>query len=294
MSKKSKFIIFILASLVIASVLSLLLYGNGIPVLNPQGEIADKQRSLIIFASLLSLIVVIPVFTMTFYIVYKYRENNKSSKKYRPEWDTNKLTESLWWGVPIILITILSVVTWRSTHELAPARAINSDAKTITIQAVALQWKWLFIYPEQKVATVNYVQFPEDTPIKFQLTSDAPMNSFWIPSLGSQMYAMSGMSTELNLMADNIGDYNGSSANISGKGFAGMKFIARASSQKEFDQWIQAVKLSTKTLGMDEYDKLAQPSENNPPAYYSTFENNLYYKIMDKSGGMRGPTGGGH
>lgn len=281
MSKKSKFIIFILSALVIASLLSLLFGGTDIPVLNPKGEIADKERSLIIFASLLSLIVVIPVYLMTFIIVYKYRVGKRTAK-YRPNWDSNKFIEGVWWAVPIILITILSVVTWRTTHQLEPSKPLAANAKPLNIQVVALQWKWLFIYPEQNIATVNYVQVPVGTPVKFQLTADAPMNSLWIPSLGSQMYAMSGMSTELNLIANEAGDYQGSSANISGRGFAGMKFTAHAGSQQEFDQWVEAAKISPRNLTWEEYEKLAEPSENNPPAYYQLKDKDLYDKVVGK------------
>lgn len=283
MSKKSKFIIFILSSLII-SMLSMLLFADvDIPVLNPKGEIADKQLNLLIFGSLLSLFVVIPVFTMAFFITWKYREGNtKTKRKYSPDWDSNKLIESIWWGVPIILITILSVVTWKSTHELDPFKQIQADNEPLTIQVVALDWKWLFIYPEQDIATVNYIQFPVDTPISFQITADAPMNAFWIPSLGGQMYAMSGMSTELNLMADEAGTYEGSSTNISGKGFAGMRFKAVASPESDFDQWLDAVKKSPDHLDYEEYSQLSKPSENNPAAYYARTDKELYNKIVMK------------
>ncbi|HYF97146.1 MAG TPA: ubiquinol oxidase subunit II [Patescibacteria group bacterium] len=292
MSKKSKFTIFILLSLILSLVFTLFFYGNDIPVLNPQGEIANKQKDLIIFASLLSLVVVIPVFTMAFFIVWKYRASNKKAK-YTPDWDSNKVIESIWWGVPLILIAILSVVTWKSTHELDPFKPLESKTKPITIQVVALDWKWLFIYPEQDVATVNYVQFPVDTPVNFNITADAPMNAFWIPSLGGQMYAMAGMSTELNLMADKIGTYEGSSTNISGKGFAGMRFKANASSEKEFKQWIEAVKIAPNVLSQDEYDKLAKPSENNKVAYYSDTDEGLYNTIMMKFMGPEHKNHGG-
>ncbi|HEX5796975.1 MAG TPA: ubiquinol oxidase subunit II [Candidatus Saccharimonadales bacterium] len=284
MSKKSKFIIFILTSLVISTAAVLLFAGNDIPLLNPKGEIASKEYQLMVFATLLSLIVVVPVFTMTFYIVYKYREGNKSKKKYRPEWDSNKVIEGIWWGVPIILITILSVVTWKSSHELDPFKPLEAKAKPLTIQAVALQWKWLFIYPEQDIATMNYVQFPINQPVRFQITADAPMNALWIPSLAGQMYAMNGMSTSLHLMADEIGDYRGLSTNISGKGFAGMRFTARASDQTEFDQWVEAARVAPRNLDMSEYNRLSEPSENEPPAYYVLKDKALYNKIIDQFG----------
>lgn len=285
MSRKSKYIIFILVSLIVAFGVTLLFAGNNVPVLNPKGEIADKQLNLLIFASLLSLIVVIPVFVMTFFIVWKYREGNKSKKKYQPNWDSNKWIELIWWGIPIILITILSVVTWKSSHELDPFKPIDAEAKPLTIQAVALEWKWLFIYPEQGVATVNYVQFPVDRPLNFQITADAPMNALWIPNLGGQMYAMNGMSTQLNLIADEAGDYRGLSSNISGRGFADMNFTARASSDAEFDEWVKAAKISPRNLDLNEYNKLSEPNDQPvEPAYYVLKDRELYNKIIDKFG----------
>src|SRR5688572_21939694 len=180
-------------------VLTWLVLGANVAVLEPAGSIAERQRGLIIFASLLSLIVVVPVFALTFYIAWKYRASNKKAK-YTPDWDHHTGIEALWWAIPLALITILSVITYKTSHELDPFRPIASDKKPLTVQVVALQWKWLFIYPEQNIASVNFVQFPEDRPVNFQITSDAPMNSFWIPQLGGQMYAMSGMNTKLHLI----------------------------------------------------------------------------------------------
>ncbi len=279
MMKKYKLLLIILLIATVLTLAVIYLKNHEVAVLAPKGHIAAREKSLLIFASLLSLIVVIPVFVMTFLIVYKYRDHKKA--KYSPELDNNRLVETIWWGVPIILITILSVVTWRSSHELDPFRPIQAQTKPMTIQVVALDWKWLFIYPEQKIATVNYVQFPEDTPIDFEITADAPMNSFWIPQLGGQMYAMSGMSTHLNLMADETGEYRGSSANISGKGFAGMNFMAKSTSEAEFNKWIKSADKSP-SLNMDSYDALAKPSENNPVAYYRLAQNDLYNQVVAK------------
>jgi cytochrome o ubiquinol oxidase subunit 2 len=223
--------------------------------------------------------VVIPVFVLTVYIVLKYHEGNKTAR-YSPEWDHSRLLESMWWGLPLIIITILAVITWNSSHQLDPSRPIVSDKKPLTVQVVALQWKWLFIYPEQKIASVNYLQMPVDTPVNFQITSDAPMNSFWIPKLGGQIYAMSGMSTQLHLMASKQGVFNGSSANISGRGFAGMSFKAQAVTEQEFDSWAGIVQRSHQSLSFDEYAKLARPSENNQVALYSEPAVNLYDTVL--------------
>jgi cytochrome o ubiquinol oxidase subunit 2 len=285
----SLLIVFVLG--VVSASAIYLLRGNDIAVLNPTGEIAKKQLDLIIFTSALSLLIVIPVFAMTIYIVWKYRVSNTKKTTYNPDWDRSKSAEAVWWLIPLLLISVLAVVTWKSSHELDPYRTLSSTKKPITVQVIALQWKWLFIYPEQDIATVNFLQIPKDTPITFDITADAPMNSFWIPKLGGQVYAMSGMQTELHLLADKAGDYAGSSANISGDGFAGMKFTARASSQQEFDTWVQSTKASSNVLDQAAYDNLAKPSKDNPPVYYSSSDKGLYSGVMMK---YMMPEGGHH
>lgn len=252
-----------------------------VQVLEPKGEIAHKQRNLMIFSTLIMLIVVVPVFVMTFYISWTYRASNTKAR-YTPDWDHNRLMESIWWGLPTAIILVLAVVTYKSSHSLDPYRPITSSKRPVPVQVVALRWKWLFLYPEQGIATVNYVQFPEDTPVEFTITADAPMNSFWIPQLGGQVYAMSGMKTKLFLMADAAGEYKGVSANISGQGFAGMGFVAKSSTSESFYDWVQAVKQAPLTLNAREYTALAEPSENNPPAYFGAHDAKLYDTIIAK------------
>lgn len=281
MRRKYEIIVSVVLSLVVILTALVFINQGNIAVLNPQGLIADKQRDLIVVAVLLMMIVVIPVYILTFTIAWKYRANNKKAK-YTPDADGNTALETIWWLVPLTIITILGGIIWTSSHELDPANPIKSNNKPMTIQVVALQWKWLFIYPEEKIATVNYVQFPEKTPVNFEITSDAPMNSFWIPSLGSQIYAMSGMSTRLYLMANHIGTYRGSSANISGEGFAGMKFTARSTSEADFDKWASRVKNTGTTLDSNTYEALAKPSTNNTTKYYLLGEADLYDKVILK------------
>jgi cytochrome o ubiquinol oxidase subunit 2 len=252
-----------------------------VAVLAPRGPIAQKERNLIVFTLALSLIVVIPVFILLIGFAWRYRESN-SKAKYSPELDHNVVAETIWWLVPTALIVVLSVVAWRSSHSLDPFKPIDSSTPPMTIQVVAMDWKWLFIYPQQNVATVNYVQFPVNTPLSFQITSDAPMNSFWIPQLGGQIYAMPGMSTQLHLMATQAGSFRGSSANISGQGFAGMDFIAKASSKDEFNSWLRAVKKSSYQLDVSSYNSLAKPSVDNAVAYYSTEQGSLFANVMMK------------
>lgn len=248
-----------------------------------EGPVAHRQRDLMFFALALSLIVIVPVFIMLALIIWRYRDSNTKGK-YSPKLAGNRMAELIWWGIPSILIIILSVVTWHSSHELDPYKPLQNPANTkpITIQVVALQWKWLFIYPEQGIATVNYLQFPEKTPVNFQITADAPMNSFWIPQLGGQVYAMSGMTTKLHLMADHTGTYRGSSANISGEGFAGMKFDAHSSSAQDFTQWVRHTQQSSPRLTTEIYDTLVRPSKEAPVTLYSSPDAGLFDTIVMK------------
>lgn len=252
-----------------------------IAVLNPSGPVAQKERGLIIFVLALSLIIVIPVFVLLFAFAWRYREGN-SKAKYSPNLDHSVLAETVWWLVPTALIVVFSVVAWRSSHTLDPYKELSSKVKPMTIQVVALDWKWLFIYPQQNIATVNYLQFPINTPLNFQITSDAPMNSFWIPQLGGQIYAMPGMSTQLHLMASKYGSFRGSSANISGEGFAGMDFTAKATSETDFMAWTEQVRKAPALLDVSAYNLLAKPSSNNPVSYYSSEQPSLYSDVVMK------------
>jgi cytochrome o ubiquinol oxidase subunit 2 len=249
------------------------------PVLNPKGLISSKERSLMIMAISLLLFVAIPVVLSMFFIIFKYRSKNEKSPA---DGKVHPLFMLLWWIIPGIVIAILSVVTWVSTHELDPRKPLSSSVKPMTIQVVALQWKWLFIYPEQNIATVNFVEFPEKTPITFELTAQAPMNSFWIPQLGGQMYAMEGMVNKLHLIANEAGTYKGSDAEISGAGFASMRFNAKAVAPNDFDNWVEMVKLSRDYLGMDAYQELAKPSEKFSLTHYYPVQKDLYNAIIMK------------
>jgi cytochrome o ubiquinol oxidase subunit II len=282
MKKGYKIAIFALLLAVLVVLAVVYLRGVSIPVLQPRGDVAAKERQLMIFALLLSVIIIVPVFALTFMIVWRYRVSNKKQATYRPNVDGGRVLEATWWLIPSVLILILSVLTWRSSHELDPYQPLRSGVKPLTVQVVALDWKWLFIYPEQRVASVNLVQFPAGTPVNFQITSDAPMNSFWIPQLGGQVYAMSGMQTQLHLMANKNGDYRGSSANISGKGFAGMNFTARASSQADFNTWVTAAQHSPHILDQSSYETLAKPSQANPRTTYALADKTLYNDIIMK------------
>ena len=281
MKNHHKAIVLTVLGVVVLVLATLFLRQHGVAVFDPQGPVAHKERGLIFFALLLSLVIVVPVFALTFGIAWKYRASNTKTK-YNPELDGNRLVETIWWLVPTALIVILSVVTWVSTHELDPYKPLTANVKPVTVQVIALQWKWLFIYPEEGIATVNYLQVPEKTPINFQITADAPMNSFWIPQLGGQVYAMSGMSTKLHLIADSVGTYNGSSANISGEGFSSMKFKTDSRSASDYHAWVAQVRRSSPAFTTQSYDALAKPSKFTPVTSYGAVEPNLYDTIVMK------------
>jgi len=252
-----------------------------IPVLQPAGVVGRKERDLIIFCAVLSIAVVVPVFSLLGYFAWKYREGGTKAK-YDPEQAGSRMAEIIWWLVPSFLMAIIAIVTWQSSYALDPYRPLESSKKTLHVQVVALDWKWLFIYPDQKVASVNEVAIPAGTPVDFEITSDTVMSSFWAPSLGGQMYAMPGMSSHLNLAADKPGNYEGVSANISGKGFAGMKFTVKAMSDTAFRGWVYDAKHAARPLSAANYAALARPSYNNAPAYYSGVQSSLYDTIMMK------------
>ncbi|UTV30441.1 ubiquinol oxidase subunit II [Photobacterium atrarenae] len=280
----------------------LMLSGCESALLDPKGIIGVQEKELIITALLLMLIVVIPVILMTIYFAYKYRSDN-TQEEYAPEWAHSTKIEVVVWTVPIIIIAILGVITWRSTHALEPSKPLVSDVKPVEIQVVSLDWKWLFIYPEQNIATVNYVAFPKDVPVNFKITSDNIMNSFFIPRLGSQIYAMPGMVTRLHLMANHAGEYKGIAASYSGEGFSHMKFKAVALDDRaSFNQWVEQVKAAPQQLhDFSDYEALAEPSIDVPVTFYSKVPHSLFSDVvMQFEGGMHsqmseeGHMGDGH
>ena len=272
-----------LVSLPIIFIASIIFYVShqNAQVFNTAGTIAKDEKNLILFSMFLSLFVLVPVYLMLILFSVKYRASNKSSK-YSPNFSHSRTVESIWWTIPTILIVILSVVTWRSSHQLDPYKKIDSNVKPINIQVVALDWKWLFIYPDKSIASINSINIPINTPINFELTSDAPMNSFWVPQLSGQIYTMPGMSTKLSILSDKKGSYSGRSANISGRGFAGMLFSVNVVSNSEFNQWVKNTKSSTKVLNGSSYDLLSKPTENVQPFTYSFVSADLYKNILGK------------
>ena len=246
---------------------------------DPKGPIGEAERFVIIAAIVLMMIVVIPVFIMAFWFPRKYRASNTEST-YMPKWSHSAKIEFFMWGVPIAIVTVLAILAWTSTHSLDPYKPIPSAEKPINIEAVSLDWKWLFIYPDQNIATVNQITFPVNVPLSFKITSDTVMGSFFIPQLGSQIYAMAGMQTRLHLLADKPGTYAGHNQQISGRGYADMHFKANAVSREEFQSWVQEVRQSPEKLDLDRYEQLAKPSVGHPVTYFSAVKPDLFVYIL--------------
>lgn len=265
----------------ILSSIAFLLSGCNMVILNPKGIVAQGEKELLLIAAGLMLIVVIPVIILSFVFAWRYRASNTKAK-YSPDFAHNTLLEIIWWTIPIIIIGILAVITWVSSHRYDPYRPLDGNTKPLVIQVIALDWKWLFIYPEQQIATVNYIQFPVNVPVRFYITADAPMNSFQIPQLAGQIYAMPGMRTQLNVLATHIGEYFGISANYSGVGFSGMTFTAKVSSEKDFAKWVQQIKNSPQQLTAGVYETLVKPSKNNPREFFSFASPTLFDDVIMK------------
>jgi len=268
-----------------------LLSGCKYSMINPAGSIASSQKDLIITALILMLLVVVPVIILTLLFSWRYRASNTNAK-YMPNWGHNNWLEFTWWAIPCLIILALAIITFISSYRLDPYRPIDPNKKPLQIQVVAMNWKWLFIYPEQNVATVNYLKIPVHQPVKFVITSDGPMNSFWIPAIGGQIMAMPGMQTQLYEKADKISVSEGASANISGAGFSTMHFNISAVSNDDFKQWISQVKKSSLTLNSASYTILAKPSGNNPETDYVLKDKHLFSSIVMKymkPGGMHQP-----
>lgn len=265
------------------TLLSTLLTGCGPSFLNPKGAVAATQKTIFIDSLLLMLIVVIPVIIMSIVFIWRYRANH--SARYRPDWDHSNAIEWVCWIIPSLITIGLAVIAWVSTHRLDPYRALSHPKKPVIVQVVALNWKWLFIYPEQGIAAVNLVKFPVNRPVRFLITSDAPMNSFQIPELGSQIYAMSGMRTKLNLIANHLGTFEGRSTNYSGEGFSGMLFQAQSVSDADFAKWVATVKQEGEPLSPARYNALAKDSQDNPIMLFSSVKPKLFHHIMMKYAG---------
>lgn len=248
-------------------------------VLDPKGDIGMQEKNLLLIATGLMLLVIVPVIIMIVAFAWRYRAGNTKAT-YAPRWAHSTTIEVVVWAIPCVIIAILATITWTSTHELDPYKPIASKVKPIHVDVVAMDWKWLFIYPDYGIATVNQMAMPVGTPVNFNITSATVMNSFFIPQLGSQVYAMSGMQTKLHLIADVAGTYDGISANYSGAGFSGMRFKAIATTQQGFDDWIAKARAANNPLTPESYAALEKPSENNAVTYYSSTPPSMFAYIL--------------
>jgi cytochrome o ubiquinol oxidase subunit 2 len=278
--KRKKY--FVLVGLLSLGAVTFLGGCSTILVFNPKGPIGEAERFLILAAIALMLIVLVPVFIMAFWFPRKYRAANTAST-YMPKWDYSGKIDFVMWAIPFAIVMVLATLTWHMTHALDPYKPIPSAEKPINIQAVSLDWKWLFIYPDQNIATVNQLTFPVKVPLSFKLTSATVMTSFFIPQLGSQMYAMGGMQTQLHLLADKLGTYAGHNQQLSGIGYANMYFKAKAVSPEEFHAWVQTVRQSPEKLDLNRYEQLTKPNDGYyPVTYFSAVEPDLFLYILRK------------
>ncbi|UDG81732.1 Cytochrome bo(3) ubiquinol oxidase subunit 2 [Candidatus Profftia lariciata] len=271
-------------SIIVLVTVTTLLIGCDMAILDPKGEIGLAQKNLIFTALGLMLIIVIPVIIMTIVFIYKFRSSNQNAI-YTPNWSHSNKIEAIIWIVPIIIISILATLTWKTTHQLDPYKPLFSNIDPIQIDVISLDWKWLFIYPDLGIATINELAFPINHPITFHITSNSVMNSFFIPRLGGQIYAMAGMQTQLHLIANKPGKYNGISSSYSGRGFSGMKFTTIATPDNaSFQQWVSKVnnRAHHQIATMAEFEILAKPSEYHPVEYFSNVKPDLFIHIINK------------
>jgi cytochrome o ubiquinol oxidase subunit 2 len=253
-------------------------------VLDPQGPIASAERLLMINSTAIMLVVVVPVIIATLAVAWWYRASNPRAVRSLEVAYEGRI-EFVTWSIPVLVVILLAGVSWIGSHQLDPKAPIAADAKPLRVDVVALDWKWLFIYPEQGIATVNQLVVPVGTPVQIRLTSATVMNSFFVPQLGSQIYAMSGMTTHLNLLADKPGDYPGFSAMFSGDGFSDMRFIAKAIPMGDFDAWLGRVRGAGSVLDDASYAQLAKPSKAVPPATYGSVAPDLFEHIVKETAG---------
>ncbi len=248
-------------------------------VMDPKGPVGEGEKNLILLAVGLMLLVVVPVIAMTLAFAWRYRASNTKAV-YAPNWSHSGAIEAVVWTIPCIIILILGTVTWISTHTLDPRQPIASSEKPLEVEVVSLDWKWLFIYPEYGVASVNELAIPAGRTVHFKLTSSGVMNAFFIPQLGTQVYTMPGMQSLLNLKADHTGSYEGISANYSGHGFADMHFVAKALDGAGFKAWVAKAKQSG-ALDQTQYVKLMARG-TYPVASFGKVEEGLYYRILNR------------
>jgi cytochrome o ubiquinol oxidase subunit 2 len=270
--------------------LPFVLAGCDMQVLFPAGDVARQQAHLLAISTLLMLLIIIPVMVLIVLFAWRYRHNNEAAT-YRPDWDHSTVLELVIWSAPLLIIIALGALTWISTHTLdpyrrlgriAPGKAVPANSKPLEIDVVALDWKWLFIYPEQGIATVNALALPVDREVQFRLTASSVMNSFYVPSLAGQVYAMPGMQTQLHAVLNKTGRFEGISANYSGAGFSGMHFQVAGMSEADFGAWIAKTKAAGGALDTPAYLSLAKPSEDAPMMRWASVDPTLFNRVVNR------------
>jgi cytochrome o ubiquinol oxidase subunit II len=252
-------------------------------VLNPQGPVGVDEKIILFDATTIMLAVVIPVIICTLAFAWWFRARNERARR-RPDWEYSGRIEFVTWSIPAMIVMFLGGIAWIGSHDLDPHKPLRSSVKPVEIEVISLDWKWVFIYPQEDLATVNQLVIPVNTPIHFKLTSGSVMNSFFVPQLGSQIYTMAGMTTQLNLLASREGTYPGLSAQFSGDGFSDMRFDVRAVAEEEYKAWLASMHADTGQLDAVRYAKLAEPSRNDAPAAFGQVAAGLFDQIVRSHG----------
>ena len=260
---------------------STLMSGCTLELLSPKGSVGEQEKTLILVSLGVMLLVVIPVIVLTLWFAWRYRESNTRAT-YAPKWSHSTAIEVVVWGIPCLIVACLGVLIWDTTHKLDPYQPLTAQVEPVEVDVIALNWKWLFIYPQYGVASLNELAIPTGTPINFRLTSESMMNAFFVPQLGSMVYTMAGMQTRLHLIADHPGTYLGQSAAYSGAGFSDMHFKTLATSRAEFDAWVSRAKATGKVLDRNAYRTLEQPSSKDPVTLYGAVAPRLFDGVVDK------------
>ena len=267
-----------------------LLSACGRAVLDPAGDVARQQRNLIGVSTGLMLLIIVPVLVLIVVFAWRYRARNEATT-YDPDFDHSTSLELVIWSAPLLIIIMLGALTWSSTHLLDPfrpihritaARPVAGGVQPLVVQVVSLDWKWLFIYPEQGIATVNELALPLDRPVRFDITSANMMNTFYAPAMAGMVYAMPGMRSTLHAVLDRPGTYDGYSANYSGAGFSDMHFVLRAMPAADFDRWIAAARSGGRALTTADYLRLERPSEKVPPARFAAVQAGLFDRVVQR------------
>jgi cytochrome o ubiquinol oxidase subunit II len=262
---------------------AVLLTGCSYGVLNPQGPVGAREKLILIDATTIMLAVVIPVIVCTLAFAWWFRSRNKRAHR-RPDWQYSGRIEFVTWSIPALIVLFLGGVAWIGSHDLDPPKPLTGAAMPVEIEVISLDWKWLFIYPQEQVAAVNELVIPVNTPVHFKLTSGSVMNSFFVPQLGSQIYTMAGMTTQLNLLASREGTFNGISAQFSGDGFSDMRFDVRAVPTEEYEAWLVSTHASADQLDVLRYARLAQPSRDDQPEIFGKVAAGLFESVVHNHG----------